>query len=182
MALIQACKENVAAQEAARIKEKNQYRPSSAMVNIFGEKKKIEEDYAYYDQPIEDDKEDELLESIMEEVDAEDEEEKEFRQDIQNIDREIQHKQNKLDQTGSLGSEGEIGKTMEFGDSEDGSMEDDKSEDDDEEIEEIWAGKDESDTDEQTMGDKEKKKVYKKFEDQKTLVKLRDKIKMLKHR
>jgi len=39
MELVQLCKENAAANERARIKAKNQYRPSSAMNNIFyGEK------------------------------------------------------------------------------------------------------------------------------------------------
>lgn len=179
MALIQACKENVAAKEAARIKEKNQYRPSSAMVNIFGDKKKIEEDYAFYDQPVEDDKEDELLESIMEEVDAEDEEEKDFREDIKELDRQIQQKQDKLEETASQMNDLTGTKPFEMDESEEGedNLEDEKSSDD-EEFAEIWEGKEESDGDEE----EKHKKVYKSFEEKKTLVKLSDKIKMLKHR
>lgn len=180
MALIQACKENAAAKEAARIKEKSQYRPSSAMQNIFGDKK-IEEEYSLYDQPDEDDKEDELLESIMEDIVAEDEDEKDFRENMKEINQQIQEKQNKLEETQSQIDSLSISRPLDFEEKENTEEEgatENKSSEDDEELEQLWGGDDEEDDEEEEEHDK----VYKAFEDNKTLVKLGDKIKNLKHR
>jgi hypothetical protein len=99
MELMQICKQNQAVNAEARMRAKNQYRPSSAMQNIFGDTKKIEEEYSLYDHPVDDDMDDELLESIIEDVDAENEEDKEFKENIVAIDMRIQEKHAKLAET-----------------------------------------------------------------------------------
>lgn len=48
--LKQIIEQNRVANAEARNRAKNQYRPSSAIQNIFGNSKKIEEDYSMYDQ------------------------------------------------------------------------------------------------------------------------------------
>jgi hypothetical protein len=146
--LMRICKQNYENNYKAKLKEKKQYRPSSAMENIFGDKKKIEEDYSMYDKPEDDDLDDEFLESIKEE-DIEDEEDKELLEKTKAIDKNLQSliKQNASEKSSDSGEE--FAKLLE--------------EDDDEDEE-------------------EQDELYDKFEQNQTLVKIIDKIKLLRHR
>lgn len=196
MELMQICKQNQAANAEARMRAKNQYRPSSAMQKIFGDKK-IEEEYSLYDKPIDGDMDDEFLESIIEDVDAEDEEDREFKENIKAIDKKIQEKKIKLEETQRQMQELTLNhhprpskveikrnESKEFPKTEktiesstikegEGNNEEESSEDE----EELAQYLEEQDDDEEEPG-----QVYKAFEENQTLVKLHDKIKMLKHR
>lgn len=123
--------------------------PSANTQNINGEMKKIEEDYSMYDKPVDDDEnEDDLLESIPEEADAEDED-----------DKGDKTKKNRS-------------KSPKEGD--DDHQPNNESEDE-EKIANYLENQDEE-------SEEETDDLYKAFEENKTLVKLDDKIKLLKHR
>ena len=193
---MQICKENQAVNAEARKRAKNQYRPSSGMQGVFGEKK-IEEEYSLYNHPIDDDADDGFLGSIIEEVEAEDEEDKEMREKIKLIENNIHEKKSKLEQTQKYISEittkinqnqiKEVNteikdSTSEKEEENDAIKEEEKDEvnsDDDEDLAQYLENLENDDTD----GEEEKTdEVYKKFEENITLVKLRDKIKLLRYR
>ena len=163
------------------------------MQGVFGEKK-IEEEYSLYNHPVDDDADEGYLESIIEEIDAEDEEDKEMREKIKGIEKNIQEKKNKLEETQRYISEittkinqNQIKDTDEKGIESEKTKDDDiiKEEDhqeevnsdDDEDLAQYLENHDNEDNDEDETDD-----VYKNFEENITLVKLRDKIKLLKHR
>lgn len=98
--LMEIYKQNQATYAEARMREKNMYNHSGAMKGILTGEKKIEEEYSLYDHPVDDDQEDEYLESIIEEADAEDEEDKEFKENLKAIDEEIHNKKKKLEEIG----------------------------------------------------------------------------------
>lgn len=191
---MQICKENQAANAEARMRAKNQYRPSTAMQGIFGDKKKIEEEYSLYDKPVDDDVDDGYLESIIEE-DNEDEEDKDFRENLKGIDKIIQEKRNKLEETQREIQEITVNinqkmdvleeevedfpNTTTAKPSEAIKEEEDQEEvnsEDEEDLAQYLEDQDDEDEEEETD------EVYTKFEENQALVKLRDKIKMLRHR
>lgn len=180
MELLQICKQNQAVNAEARMRAKNQYRPSSAMQNIFGDKKKIEEEYSLYDHPVDDDMDDELLESIIEDVDAENEEDKDFKEKIIAIDMRIKEKQVKLAETQKQMQKitFTIDKSKPETPPQDIAVKEEDKDDSDSDDEELAHLLEDNDDEE----DEEPTHVYKAFEENRVLVKLRDKIKMLKHR
>ena len=181
--LNQIAKQNQEANAQARMRAKNQYRPSSAMQNIFGDKKNIEEEYSLYDQPEDDDHDEEHLERIEEDIEAEDEEDKELKENIKAIDQQIKKKKIKLEETQkqmqSLTLQFDQKESSEI-DSEDSPVKNKAvSEHNDSSEEDLAQYLEENEEDEE---DEEQAEVYKKFEENKIVVKIMDKIKMLKHR
>lgn len=181
--LMQIYKQNQAAYAEAKRRERDQYRPSTAMQLMFNEKKKIEEDYSLYDHPIDDDIDDEYLESIIEDIDAEDEEDKEFKETIRAIDKKI--KVQELTLTRGLKkkdlniSEIKEDQREDIVEEESEIKDEDSNQDNSsDEGEELAHYLEENDDDE----DEEPCEVYKAFEENQTMIKIRDKIKMHKHR
>ena len=190
---MQICKQNQAANAEARRRAKNQYRPSSAMQGVFGEKK-IEEEYSLYNHPVDDDVDEGYLESIIEDADAEDEEDKEFRDNVKVIESNIPEKKKKLEETQryiseittkinqnnvpEISTEDKVG-IIKVDKVKNEEIKEENQEEINSEDEEDLAQYLENHDDEE---DEQTDEKYKEFEENITIVKLRDKIKLLKHR
>lgn len=193
MELMQICKQNQAVNAEARKRAKNEYRSSSAMQGILGEKhsgeKKIEEGYSLYNHPVDDDLDDGYLESIMEDVDAEDEEDKELRENIRAKRKKLEETKQYITEITTKINRNDISELSSNAKSEEVKL-DDVAESDviKEEHQEEINSEDEEDlaqyleNQDDEEDEEEMDEVYKNFEENITLVKLRDKLKLLRHR